>query len=128
MNNKLPLEDLHFSECWAEYTKELYTYNNKYKEGTLEELGKRSAEEENCRDDIQRSEAEKTIKMLKNMKSRDNGMPVDMIKDGGSKIVHEIWEACREILETETWPDDCCKSMELQYQRNETRRNVPIIE
>jgi len=113
-SGKLLLEEKQISARWTEYIEELYTDKNTYEEGILEELERRSAEneEENCNDGILKSEVEKATKMLKNNKSCGiDGTPAEIIKAGGSKIVDKVWEVCREIWESESWPDDWCKSI-----------------
>ena len=106
-------EQKDITERWTEYARELYTDDKVYDPATLDVLRNRftCAEDEDV-EDILLSEVEKAVKTLKDKKSPGiDGIPAEVIKAGGERLIKDVHRLCNMIWHEEQWPEEWTRSI-----------------
>ena len=109
---KLLTEKQEVTHRWVEYCKELYSDSGVQDLSVLTELESIAPPTNKENNDIMKEEVEKAIRKLKDNKATGtDGIPAELIKAGGEKLVELFHQLCQKIWREENIPTDWVKSL-----------------
>ncbi|XP_074662637.1 uncharacterized protein LOC141915124 [Tubulanus polymorphus] len=115
---------------WHEFCSELYNYQLTAEQEVLEDLKKRTADDNSYEPHILEDEVSEAVKTLKHGKSPGvDNIPAELLVHGGLPVI----EICNKVMETGEWPDDWTTSIVLPLpkkgnsQKCEDHRTISFI-